>query len=63
MLDTTLADQLRSEIRILCVVTTQPSNHFKKAVHVKGTWGRRCTTLLFMSTEEGVNILYYPTRT
>lgn len=52
MLNTTLADQLRREIRILCVVTTQPGNHFKKAVHVKSTWGQRCTTLLFMSTQE-----------
>lgn len=56
MLNTTLADQLRREIRILCVVTTQPGNHFKKAVHVKSTWGQRCTTLLFMSTQEGVKL-------
>lgn len=33
---------------------TSPSNHLKKARHVKATWGKRCNTLLFMSTAEGL---------
>lgn len=32
---------------------TSPNNHVKKARHVKATWGKRCNTLLFMSTTEG----------
>lgn len=37
-------------IRILCMVNTHPDNHYKKAVHVKETWGRHCDKLIFGST-------------
>lgn len=44
---------LKSKVRILCWVMTAPMNHKKKAVHIKATWGKRCNTLLFMSSALG----------
>jgi hypothetical protein len=49
--NTTMADQLNKQIRILCWVFTHPDNHQKKVPHVKATWGHKCTKLLFMSIE------------
>lgn len=47
---------LAKEVRVLCWVLTNPLNHYVKAIHVKNTWGKRCTLLLLMSTEEGKTI-------
>ena len=38
--------------RLLCMVLTTPDNYLTKAVHVQATWGRRCDTLLFISSSE-----------
>ncbi|XP_062541617.1 glycoprotein-N-acetylgalactosamine 3-beta-galactosyltransferase 1-like [Armigeres subalbatus] len=48
--NTTLADQLFQEVRVLCWVMTNPNNHQAKALHVKRTWASRCNKILFMST-------------
>ena len=48
-------------VRILCMVTTCPGNELSKAVHVQATWGRRCDTLIFVSSAGVLPvILFYP---
>lgn len=49
----TVARELYKRIRVICCVMTNPGNHTVNARHVKATWGKRCNTLLFMSTVEG----------
>nr|XP_027213720.1 glycoprotein-N-acetylgalactosamine 3-beta-galactosyltransferase 1-like [Penaeus vannamei] len=46
------AEKLAEQVRILCLVMTMESNHEKKAVHLKNTWGKRCNKLIFMSTKD-----------
>lgn len=53
MENASVANKLYDEVRVLCWIMTNPSNHKKKARHVKRTWGKRCNILLFMSSEEG----------
>lgn len=49
--NTSIADNLQDNIRILCWILTYPQNHKTKAINVKNTWGRRCSKFLIMSSE------------
>lgn len=49
--DDTVARKLAERIRVLCWIMTGPQNLQKKAIHVKKTWGKRCTKLIFFSSE------------
>lgn len=51
-----LAKNLYSEVRVLCWIMTNPSNHYNKARHVKRTWGKRCNKLLIMSSAKDETI-------
>lgn len=48
--NTSLADKLFNEIKIICLVVTHPENHKTKAKHVKDTWGHKCNKLVFLTT-------------
>lgn len=54
--NSTIADQLYNDVKILCWIMTNPSNHQKKAKHVMKTWGSRCNKLLFMSSAKGMSV-------
>ncbi|XP_062598275.1 glycoprotein-N-acetylgalactosamine 3-beta-galactosyltransferase 1-like isoform X1 [Saccostrea cucullata] len=45
-----VARKLAEQIRVLCWIMTGPQNLEKKAIHVKKTWGKRCTKLIFFSS-------------
>lgn len=49
--DSSLSDELFNEIKIVCLVLTQPADHQTKAKYVKNTWGSKCNRLIFLSTE------------
>lgn len=50
--DEEVAEKLINEVKILCWVFTHPANHKTKVPAVRGTWGRKCSKLLFMSIEK-----------
>ncbi|XP_068140294.1 glycoprotein-N-acetylgalactosamine 3-beta-galactosyltransferase 1-like [Drosophila tropicalis] len=50
--NTSTADKLKKDVRVLCWIMTTPKYHRAKARHVKRTWAKRCNVLLFMSTAE-----------
>jgi glycoprotein-N-acetylgalactosamine 3-beta-galactosyltransferase len=49
-LDQNVADHLFDNVKILCMIMTNPANHKTKAIHIKNSWGRRCNKLLFITT-------------
>lgn len=70
-----LANDLFNDVKVLCWVMTHPKNHKKRSRHIKSTWGKRCNTLLFISTvydpklptiklnyPDGREFLWYKTR-
>ena len=50
--ETTNSVTLEKDIRIMCLVMTQPKNHKTRALKILHTWGSRCTYLKFLTTEE-----------
>ncbi|CAG9830292.1 unnamed protein product [Diabrotica balteata] len=56
--------ELVGEVRILCWIMTGPSNHEKKAKHVKATWGKRYENLpaIPLNVSEGRNNLWAKTK-
>lgn len=46
-----LSHWMSQKIRILCWIMTHPGNLQTKAIHVNATWVKRCSTVLFMSSE------------
>ncbi|KAG5674686.1 hypothetical protein PVAND_004638 [Polypedilum vanderplanki] len=55
-----LANELYNKVRILCWVVTIPENHKTKAIHVKNTWGKRCNKLLFISSQDDLELETIP---
>lgn len=47
-----LAQKLRKEIKIMCMIMTNPVNHRRKAIYVRNTWGKRCNKLMFITTKD-----------
>lgn len=47
----TLSNFLFREVKVLCMVMTQPEFHKSRAIYIKNTWGKRCNKLLFMSSK------------
>merc|ERR1712106_448440 len=50
------ATKLFEDIRILCLVMTQPKNYKTKAYRVFKTWGKRCTYVEFITSEADPDI-------
>ncbi|XP_022079968.1 uncharacterized protein LOC110973433 [Acanthaster planci] len=70
-----LADALYEQVRVLCWILTSPQNLWKKTIHARATWSRRCNKVIFISshddptfptvkvdTPEGRDFLWYKTR-
>jgi glycoprotein-N-acetylgalactosamine 3-beta-galactosyltransferase len=48
--DTTLADKLFNEVKIFCLILTQPKDHEKKAQYAKENWANKCNKFMFLSS-------------
>ncbi|XP_076461553.1 glycoprotein-N-acetylgalactosamine 3-beta-galactosyltransferase 1-like [Babylonia areolata] len=49
--DDSVAKDMARRVRVLVWVMTSPQNLDTRAVHVRNTWGKRASTLLFMSSQ------------
>ena len=58
-----MTESFENNIKLVCWIMTMPANHEKKAKHVKATWGRRCNVLLFMSSVEGMYLIWFTVHT
>ena len=47
--NSSVAEELKHKVRILCMVMTIQQGHSWKMRYTKETWGKKCTKLLFMS--------------
>lgn len=48
-----VAEELKSKVRVLCVVLTTKETFKKAAVAVNATWAPRCNSVLFVSNFQG----------
>lgn len=46
------SNKLYNEVKVLCMIMTNPANHKTKAIHVRNTWGKRCNKLLFITSQD-----------
>ena len=53
--ETNLARAMSQKVRVLCWIMTSPKSHWKAGV-VRDTWGRRCNILVFISSQEGIDL-------
>jgi hypothetical protein len=49
-----IADDLTRTIKILCLVTLSPDNDGSQRSAIEDTWGKRCTNLMFVSSDAEV---------
>lgn len=50
-IDQKLSQDLFNEVKIVCLVVTNPANHKNKSIHIKNTWGKKCNKLFFVTTQ------------
>lgn len=53
--DSSLAQMMHRDVKILCWVFTHPANHKVRAIHLKNTWGHKCK---FIESLIDKNIFY-----
>lgn len=51
--DGDLVDYLYNDVRILCIVMTEPDAVEQRTQFIKETWGKRCNKLIHISTKPG----------